>query len=154
MIEFKETDFNLIKVKRESKLFNLVTRYKYFVYGLRQSDNSPILIEYHYDNVDEHFGEKVEALVEFFKANGIEVEIYNRADNKGRVDVGLRRDLRAFVNKNRKPMLASSVISTIVYCLESRVDIDQLKKYKLALIPKLPKKVDNKQQNDGKRQNT
>ena len=154
MIEFKETDFNLIKVKRESKLFNLVTRYKYFVYGLRQSDNSPILIEYHYDNVDEHFGEKVEALVEFFKANGIEVEIYNRADNKGRVDVGLRRDLRAFVNKNRTPMLASSVISTIVYCLESRVDIDQLKKYKLALIPKLPKKVDNKQQNDGKRQNT
>jgi hypothetical protein len=141
MIEFKETDFNLTQVKRESKLFNLVTAYKYFVYGLCMTDNQPILIEYHFDKVDEHFDERLEALLEFFKANNIEVEIYNKSDKRGRIDIGLRRDLRAVVNKNGKPMLASSILSTIVYALEGRVDVDQLKKYKLSTLPKLQKAV-------------
>jgi hypothetical protein len=139
MIEFKDNDFKMVEIKRESKLFNLVTEYKYFVYGLCMTENPPILIEYHFDKVDEHFEEKLEALTEFFKANNIDIETYNKSDNKGRIDIGLRRDLRSVVNKNGKPMLASSIISTIVYTLEGRVDIDQLKKYKLSTLPKLQK---------------
>jgi hypothetical protein len=138
MIDFNENDTNLTKVRSESKLFNLVTRYKYRVYGLRQNDNPAVLIEYHYDRVDEHFKEKIEALCEFLKANGIETDTYSESDNPNRVDVGLRKDLRLFVNKNGKPMLASSILSTIIYCLEGRIDLDQLKKFKLSAIPKLP----------------
>jgi len=138
MIDFNENDTNLTKVRSESKLFNLVTRYKYRVYGLRQTDNPAVLIEYHYDRVDEHFKEKLSALMEFLKANGIDAENYSESDNPNRVDVGLRKDLRLFVNKNGKPMLASSILSTIIYCLEGRIDIDQLKKFRLSAIPKLP----------------
>jgi len=139
MIEFNEHDFNLPKVKSESKLFNLVTRYKYFIYGLRQEGNdSPVLIEYHYDRVDENFKDKLSSLCEFLRANGIEVDTCSDSDNTNRIDIGFRRDLRAFVNKNGKPMLASSILSTIVYCLEGRIDLEQLKKFKLSAIPKLP----------------
>ena len=138
MIDFNENDTNLTKVRRESKLFNLLTRYKYRVYGLRQNDNPAVLIEYHYDRVDDKFKEKLSALMEFLKANGIDAENYSESDNANRIDVGLRKDLRMFVNKNDKPMLASSIISTIIYCLEGRIDLDQLKKFKLSAIPKLP----------------
>jgi hypothetical protein len=141
MIEFKETDFNLTKVRRESKLFNLITVNKYFIYGLRQSDNPTIMIEYHYNNVEESFGERLDALKQFLTSNSIDVEIYDQSDNKGRVDIGLRKDLRSIVNKNRKPMLASSVLSTTIYALEGRIDIEQLKNYKLLTMPKLEKIV-------------
>jgi len=141
MIEFKETDFNLTKVRRESKLFNLITVNKYFIYGLRQSDNPTIMIEYHYNNVEESFGERLDALKQFLTSNSIDVEIYDQSDNKGRVDIGLIKDLRSIVNKNRKPMLASSVLSTTIYALEGRIDIEQLKNYKLLTMPKLEKIV-------------
>jgi hypothetical protein len=139
MIEFKEKDFNLTKIRRESKLFNLVTEYKYFVYGLRQADNPPIIIEYYYDGIDENFEEKLSALVEFFKSNGVEVKTYSNSEDKSKISIGLRKDLRAVVNRNGKPLLASSVLSTIIYGLENRLDIEQLKKYKLSNIPKLEK---------------
>ena len=141
MIEFKETDFNMVHIKRESKLFNLVTAYRYFVYGLRMTENPLIQIEYHFDHVDEYFEEKLESLKEFFKSNNIEIDIYEQSDKKDRVYIGLRRDLRAIVNKNGKPMLASSILSTIVYALEGRIDMEQLKKYKLSTLPKLQKTV-------------
>ena len=139
MIEFKDTDFNITKIKRESKLFNLVTSYRYWVYGLRQANNPPIMIEYHYDRVDEHFSDKLEALTEFLKLNGIELETYDESDNNGRVDIGLRKDLRAIVNRNDKPMLASSILSTIIYSLEGRIEINELKNYKLSTVLKFPK---------------
>lgn len=138
MIDFNEHDTNLTKVRSESKLFNLVTRFKYRVYGLRQNDNPAVLIEYHYDRVDGQFKEKIGALLEFLKANGIEAESYSESDTPNKIDIGLRKDLRTFVNKNDKPMLAASILSTIIYCLEGRIDLDQLKKFKLSAIPKLP----------------
>ena len=142
MIEFKETDFNMTKISRESKLFNLVTGYKYFVYGLRdQSDNPPMMIEYYYDNIDEMFEERLQALVEFFKDNGIEMELYSDSEDKTKINIGLRKDLRAVVNRNGKPLLAASILSTIVYTLEGRIDMHQLKNYKLSTIPKLKKFV-------------
>ena len=137
MIEFNETDFNLVSIKRESKLFNLVTRYKYRVYGLRQVNNPPISIEYDSYKHDESLHNKIEALESFFKFNKIEVSIYGNADSP-RIDIGLRKDLRAFVNKNDKPLLASAILSTIIYCLEGRSDLEQLKTFKLSSIPKFP----------------
>lgn len=136
MIEFVQYDTNLPAIRRESKLFNLVTRYKYRIYGLRQRDNPAVLVEYNYDKVDEHFVERLGAIRDFLIANGIEVEPYHEAETS-RIDIGLRKDLRLFVNKNKKPMLASSILQTIIYTLEGRTNIEQLRRYKLVTIPKL-----------------
>ena len=137
MVEFNENDFNLVKISSESKLSNLVTRFKYRVYGLKQEGNPPILIEYHYNRVDEGFEERVQALVMFLKTNGgIAMKVYYTANTRG-VDIGLRRDLRAVLNRNDKPMFASGIISTIIYCLEGRVDLKELQRYKVSVVPRL-----------------
>ena len=67
MIEFNERDINLVAIRRESKLFNLVSRYKYHIYGLRQQDNPPILIEYNHSRVNEKFDEKLSSVVTFLR---------------------------------------------------------------------------------------
>ena len=137
MVEFNENDFNLVKISNESKLGNLVTRFKYRVYGLKQEGNPPILIEYHYNHVDEGFEERMQALVKFLKTNGgITLTVYHTVNTKG-IDIGLRRDLRAVLNKNDKPMFASGIISTIVYCLEGRIDLEELQRYKVSVVPRL-----------------
>lgn len=136
MIEFNQNDFKLTDISRESKLFNLVTRFRYRVYGLKQEDNPPVLIEYHFSRVDKKFNERLDALKKFLGANGITADSYSESESN-RIDIGLRRDLRSFVNRNDKPILASSVLSTVVYCLEGRVDIEQMLKFKLKVVPKL-----------------
>lgn len=140
MIDVTETDINMPEVLTESKLVNLNTRYKYHAYGLRNECNQPVCIEYNSDRVcraDVDFEIKIVALMEFFRSNGIEIETDSESENVNRIDIGLRKDLRTFCNRNGKPMLASSVLSTIVYCLEGRIDLNQLRKFKIAAIPKL-----------------
>ncbi len=136
MVEFNANDFNLVKISNESKLGNLVTRFKYRVYGLKQEGNPPILIEYHYNRVDEGFDERVQAIGKFLKSNGIKVVVYHTVNTKG-IDIGLRRDLRAVLNRNEKPMFASGIISTIIYCLEGRIDLKELQRYKVSVVPRL-----------------
>ena len=138
MIEFNERDINLVAIRRESKLFNLVSRYKYHIYGLRQQDNPPILIEYNHSGVNEKFDEKLSSVVTFLRGNGIEVDTYSESETS-RVDIGLRKDLRLFENKNGKPLFASSILSTIIYTLEGRTDIGQLSKFKLTVVPFITK---------------
>lgn len=139
MIDFNTNDFNLRAIKIESKLFNLITKFKYRVYGLRQEENPALMIEFNTDAVstDKTFTNRVQAVIDFLKSNGIEAESYGESDDT-QINIGLRRDLRSFVNKNKEPILSASVLSTIIYCLEGRIDIEQLKKFKLAAIPKLP----------------
>jgi len=136
MVEFNENDFNLVKIRNESKLGNLVTRFKYRVYGLKQGNNPPVMIEYHYDRVDEGFDERVEALRAFLKANDVTLDVDNHADTKG-IDVGVRKDLRAVLNKNKKPMFAAGIVSTIIYCLEGRIDLTEIQRYKISVVPRL-----------------
>lgn len=136
MVEFNENDFNLPVIRSETKLANLVTRYKYRVYGLRQEGNAPVLVEYRYNRVDEHFEEKLEALKAFLKQHGIILEVWKDVDTKG-IDVGVRKDVRGVLNKNKKPMFAAGIVSTIIYCLEGRVDLTELQRYKLSVVPRL-----------------
>jgi len=141
MIDFNQNDFNLMKIRHETKFGNLTTRQKYRIYGLRQQENPPILIEYNDDCEDtDEFTERLDALVKYFKSNGIEVETFDGSESE-RIDIGLRKDLRGIVNKHDQPLFASSILSTIVYCLEGRIDLKQMAKYKLANIPKLPVRV-------------
>lgn len=135
MITVNESDTNLPEVLTESKLANLVTKEKYYIYGLRREENPVVLIEYANEYVTPSFRNRIAALSEFLKINGISIETINDSDNHG-IDIGLRIDLRTTMNRNNKPLLASSVLSTIIYCLEDRIDIDNMKKYKLSSIPK------------------
>jgi len=137
MITITENDFNLKKILRESKLTNLLTKYKYHAYGLRQENNPAILIEYNADVTDKIFSKNLTSLVEFFKLNGIQVETFDDSDIRG-VTIGFRRDLRNIVNPSKQPVFASAVLSTIIYTLENRVNIEQMKQYKLSSIPTLP----------------
>ena len=134
MITITEKDTLLPAIMKEAKLYNLVTKQKYHVYGLRRENNPVVLIEYADCYVNDDFRKRVTDLLEFFKLNKIEAEFSNESDSRD-IAIGLRIDLRKTLNKNEKPLLAASVLSTIVYCLEDRLDIEQMKKYKLSSIP-------------------
>lgn len=138
MISFTETDFNLPKIWREAKLFNLTTRLKFHFYGLRQQNNPAVLIEYNAKLETEAFVKRLAAITDFFKANNIEVEVFGRCEHSG-VCIGMRKDLRAVVNKVHKPVFAASILQTIIYGLEDRIDLESLKSFTLPNVPKLPR---------------
>ena len=129
MIEFNEKDFQLDKIRRESKLFNLQTAQPFRVYGLRTKDNPLVHISYNYDTVDENFDDRLSVLVEFCKANNIELK-WESGGGTPKVCIGLRRDLRDHV------MLCSALVQTIIYCLEGQLDINS--GYKVKGIPAFP----------------
>jgi hypothetical protein len=137
MISFTETDHNLPNIWRESKLFNLTTRNKFHVYGLRQQNNPAIMIEYNPRLENVEFLKKLMALIDFFKLNKIEMEIFGKSQQAG-ICVGLRKDLRGVLNRNRKPIFASSILQTIIYTLEDRIDLDEMRRFKLPNVPVLP----------------
>jgi len=129
MIEFNDKDFQLATIRRESKLFNLQTKQPFRVYGLTRADNPPIHLSYNYDTVDDEFEENMSVLVEFFKNNGIQF-VWESGGGTPKICIGLRRDLRNHI------VLCSSILQTIVYCLEGRLALKA--DYKIKGIPKFP----------------
>ena len=127
MIEFNEKDFQLATIRRESKLFNLQTTNSFRVYGLRKAGNPLVHISYNYDVVSEDFDENLEKLIAFFENNGIEF-VWESGGGTAKVCIGLRRDLRDHT------ILSSSILQTIVYCLEGRLDVKS--NFKIKGIPK------------------
>ena len=128
MIVFNENDFNISKIKRESKLFNLNTIAKYWIYGLKQTNNPILYIRYDNENRD-NVEIKKDEIEKFFKFNGlqnIEFEYRDRYDND--ISIGIRKDLRKHV------ILAAAILRTIVYCLEDKINLR--KDYKLPGLPK------------------
>lgn len=130
MIEFNEKDFQLASIRKESKLFNLQTKSAFRVYGLRKTRNPLVHLSYNYDVVEDEFDEKLDKLVEFFKHNEIQFQ-WDSGSGVAKVCIGLRRDLRDHT------ILASSILQTIVYCLESRLDVNP--SYKIKGVPRFPK---------------
>jgi hypothetical protein len=129
MIEFSEKDFQLAKIRRESKLFNLQTAHAFRVYGLRTKGNPLVHISYNYDTVNDSFDDNMAKLVDFCKNNGIEMK-WESGDGTPKVCIGLRRDLRDHI------MLCSAIVQTIIYCLEGQLDINDT--YKVKGIPVFP----------------
>ncbi len=140
MITITDTDFNLKKILHESKLSTFLTRYKYHVVGLRTENNPAILIEYQKSISNEKFKANLSSLAEFLERNGMEVQIYDDSNIRG-VSIGLRRDVRSVLNSAGHPVFAASLLCTVVYSLENRVDIEQMKKYKLPSMPTFTKQT-------------
>lgn len=129
MVEFSEKDFQLGNIRRESKLFNLQTKHPYRVYGLRQKGNPLVHLSYNYDTVDDDFDDNLSKLVEFFKTNNIQF-VWESGGGTNKVCIGIRRDLRDHI------VLCSTIVQTIVYCLEGRLALKV--DYKVKGIPNFP----------------
>jgi hypothetical protein len=128
MIEFNEKDYNLKKIRIDSKLFNLLTTYSYRVYGLLQENNPPVLIEFNSNVVDDKFNEKLKIIDKFFEENQIKC-ISEDSEDGNKIFIGLRKDIRKHV------ILCSSILQTIVYGLENRLVIK--KGFKIDNVPSL-----------------
>jgi hypothetical protein len=137
MIYFNQNDFNLPQIKEASKLRTALTKEDYRIYGLRQDDNPPILIEYCtcHDAVSD-LTIKCAKIEKFFKRNGLQVMVdsFDREDDDEPIDfkvyIGLRKDIRADI------ALSSAILQTIIYSLDDRITLDD--NYTIPPIRKFP----------------
>ena len=127
MVKFVEKDFNLPKIKIDTKLFNLRTIRNYSIYGLRQESRPPILITACQSILYAHKN-KIQTIIDFFNTNGIKVMIQPSDEDENEISIGLRKDMR------KQIFLASAAIQTIVYCLENKIKLS--KKNKIPGIPR------------------
>ena len=110
-------DEKMYEIKRFSKVQNLKTIYDYRIYGLKNEQNPPILIEYNYNLFPFGFIEE-QRLTKFFKKNGIKIEFKNdKYVNRQLVSIGIRNDLRKSTN------LCCCIIQSIIFYLENKTDL-------------------------------
>lgn len=133
MISFNTNDFNILKVSRESKLFNLQTDLDYQVYGLRLDENPLMLITYNIEEVSEDIlnDSKEAQLTRFFRKNNLQLEWQHDDQDTSKIFIGLRYDLRKHV------ALSSACLQTIIYFIEGRLNMRE--NYS---IPGIPRFVD------------
>ena len=137
-VTITQKDFHLTEIFQESKLENLQTKYSYHAFGLKSAeDNPPVMILYNPDDLNRKFYNTLEALKSFFKQNGLVVKVIEDYE-QSKIRIGLRRDVRNIHDEDGLPVFAASILSTIVYALEGRVDMEQMKKYKLPKFPVIP----------------
>ncbi len=130
MIDFNENDFNITKIKKESKLSNLVTKYSYRIYGLAQESNPLIWIRY--SKYKLRRPELLFRIGQFLIRNNLQAEILNVEDEnkmENTIKIGLRRDLRNHV------VLSAAILQTIIYGIEERIDFNKNNRN----IPGIPK---------------
>ena len=125
MIEFNINDENLQAIKAESKLYNLKTKHDYRVYGLKKKINPPILISCDATKIDENFEKQIKA---FFKKNNLIVEIEDDEDDKNRIYIGLRNDVREYI------VLTAAIIQTLIYAIEGKLELNS--EYSIGKMPK------------------
>lgn len=120
-IEFNTNDYNLDKIRRESKLFSLNVDHDYKVYGLAEEKNPVILIEYDFErqeNEEDGLYINRDHLFKFFKSNGMNIKFKDLKDyDNKKIYLGFRRGLR------RNVSLCSATLSTIIYFMEGRLDL-------------------------------
>lgn len=125
-INYNQKDFNLPEISKMNDLNNYRLKYNYRIYGLKQEDNPPILIEINprlitVDNT------KINSLVKFLVNKGVSTKFANCAGDKAKIYVGLRYDVR----KNRE--LSNKIICTIIHAIENNIDLSKVPGRKLKI---------------------
>jgi hypothetical protein len=140
-INWNPGDFSLDSIRKDSKLFNLLTRNTYKVYGLTKvKSNNPIDISYYASTVSLP---DLKILVKLFQNNGIKISIAsNDIDAKDCVYIGLRRDVRDDI------VLAGTLLQIIIYYFENRLVIDS--SYKMPTIPYFYEAIEEKENKEEK----
>ena len=118
-IDFNLKDINISSIKRRSKLFNLKTKMKYYVFGLKQTNNCLIVVE-HYNYLSDYQKNTLKSFYLFLLKNKLSYrECFNFNKNKKNdIYIGLRLDLRNYI------VLSSCLLETLIYGLEGKLDID------------------------------
>ena len=117
-IDFNTNDFNIVKIRRRSKLNDFEAEGNYRVFGLMDAGNPTITIQVPYKQVN-----RAKTLKKFFEKNNVCCHISAGETTR----IGLRKDLRRDVN------LAAAILQTIIYFLERRLTLP--KKTELPGIP-------------------
>ena len=129
MVKFCNKDYNLPRIRTNSKLFNLLTKYSYYIFGLDNKRGEDIFISYKEELLnDEEVDNNIICL--FLNKNHLKTkEEFEFYDNKFDIKIGLRYNLRKDV------VFCSCLLQTIIYYLEGRLELDL--NYKIPGIPKL-----------------
>jgi len=125
-IIFKQSDFNLDKVKKLCAFGEQKLKFKYWIYGLGDfNSNPPVKIEHNFEIFKEG-GQK--SIYKFFKGNGIAVQFEdNKKDDY--INIGLRKDVREDVS------VSAAIVKTLIQFNEGLIDLNE-KPEKLVGIPK------------------
>lgn len=141
MINFNLPDFNLNKIRVDSKIFNLLTKNNYNIYGLSKiSSNNPFDIAYDSSKVSLP---NPEVLVKLFGDNGIKVDL-DKQDLESRADIfiGIRRDVRENI------ILSGMLLQIIIYYFEGRLNLDP--SYRFPSIPSFCQRIEKKEKEEEK----
>lgn len=114
-------DYKMYDVERSCKIKDVKTVNSYRIYGLKEENNPPILIEYNYNLFKKEFTSKEQKeMIKFFKRNGIKIVFKeDKFEKTFLVSVGIRKDLRASTN------LSACLIQTIIFYFENKFDLDE-----------------------------
>mgnify|MGYP001596491294 CR=1 FL=1 len=133
MLVFNKKDENLPQIEQIIKIDGNLLRYNYRIYGLKNENNPSLLLEYN-PNIVGISTDKFDFLTHLFNRNKIETSFEILNEEKDKIYIGLRRDLRDF------PEFCVKLLQTIIYYLEGNLKIR--KNSKIPKIPKLNKKVE------------
>lgn len=133
MLAFNKKDEHLPQIEQIIKINGNLLRYNYRIYGLKNEDNPSLLLEYN-PNIVGISTNRFDFLTLLFNRNKIETNFELLNEEKDKVYIGLRRDLRDF------PEFCAKLLQTIIYYLEGELKIR--KNGKIPKIPKLKKKVE------------
>lgn len=119
MITYNRKDFNLPEIEEINGEFNLFrTEYLYYIYGLKQEDNPPILFTQNYNARPSHID--LNKIGDWLKAQGIDCgceEPGYDEDSTRRVYIGLRKDVRSNL------AFSAALIKTFVGFFEGALEL-------------------------------
>lgn len=124
MIDFNSKDFNLTQIRSESKMGNLITKFPYRIFGIKQNRNYLVKIGFNSNRLTLR---GLGILSNVLRENGIELKTDFAYTDSEEIVIGLRRDIRKNV------LFSSALLQTIIYCLEERLVLTRNTK-----LPKIP----------------
>ena len=133
MLAFNKKDEHLPQIEQIIKINGNLLRYNYRIYGLKNEDNPSLLLEYN-PNIVAISTDKFDFLTHLFNHSKIDAKFEILNEERDKIYIGLRRDLRDF------PEFCAKLLQTIIYYLEGELKIR--KNGKIPKIPKLKKKVE------------
>lgn len=116
MIIYNEKDFNLDLISSINSTFNtLETKVIYYIYGLTQNDNPPVVICQNSSSLPDI--SKIDQIGYWLDKHGITMEFDEDDEASSKIKIGLRRDLRA------EPKFAAALVRTFVAFFEGALKL-------------------------------
>ncbi len=133
-ISFNKEDYNISKIKFESRLSNLKTKLNYRVYGLKEG--RMLEIDYPVSFWKGSFANAIRYLEDFQVRNKFTVSWNDYDDSNIKLEekfvkIGIHKNLRENI-----PM-SVSILQTFIYGFEGRINWENHKKYVIGGLPEI-----------------